>query len=63
VIVALCAQGYSPADAARLGVFIHGLAGDIAAIGVRKTGVIARDIIESLPEAFDDLEEYKSYFL
>ena len=63
VIVALCAQGYSPADAARLGVFLHGTAGDLAAMGVRKTGVIARDIIESLPDAFEEIEEYKLYLI
>lgn len=56
VIVALCAQGYNPADAARLGVYLHGAAGDIAALGGHSSGLIARDIIECLPDAIDEIE-------
>jgi ADP-dependent NAD(P)H-hydrate dehydratase len=52
VIAALMGQGMSNFDAAVLGVYVHGLAGDIA---VKKTGqisLIATDIIDSLGEAF-----------
>ncbi|HDY89967.1 MAG TPA: NAD(P)H-hydrate dehydratase [bacterium] len=52
VITALIGQGLSRFDAAVLGVYIHGLAGDIA---VKKTGqvsLIATDIIEALSNAF-----------
>ena len=49
VITSLLAQGYNTIDAAILGVFLHGLAGDIAA--KNKATIIASDIIEKLPEA------------
>lgn len=55
IITALAGQGLNSFDAAVLGVYIHGLAGDLA---VKKTGqvsLIATDIIESLGEAFKKL--------
>jgi len=52
VITALIGQGMSNLDAAVLGVYIHGLAGDIAAEKTGQVSLIASDIIESLSEAF-----------
>lgn len=52
VITALIGQGMSDFDAAILGVYIHGLAGDIAAEKTGQVSLIATDIIESLPQAF-----------
>jgi len=52
VIVALMAQGLSNFDAAVLGVYVHGLAGDIAAKKTGQISLIATDIIEALGEAF-----------
>ncbi len=52
VIIALMGQGLSNFDAAVLGVYIHGLAGDIAAEKCGQVSLIATDIIEFLPEAF-----------
>ena len=52
VITALAAQGLSDFDAAALGTYIHGLAGDIAAQKKGQLSLIATDIIESLPNAF-----------
>jgi len=52
VITALIGQGLSNFDAAVLGVYNHGLAGDIAAAKLGQVGLIATDIIESLPQAF-----------
>lgn len=52
VIAALTGQGLSDFDAAVLGVYIHGLAGDIAAKKVGQVSLMATDIIEALPEAF-----------
>ncbi len=51
-ITALSGQGLSNFDAAVLGVYIHGLAGDIAAEKVGQVSLMATDIIESLPDAF-----------
>ena len=52
VIASLAGQGYAPLDAARMGVFIHGKAGDLAAEELGEMSVIARDIIKKLPAAF-----------
>jgi len=51
-ITALIGQGLSNFDAAVLGVYIHGLAGDIAAEKTGQISLMATDIIESLPQAF-----------
>jgi len=51
-ITALMGQGLSNFDAAVLGVYIHGLAGDIAAEKVGQVSLMTTDIIESLPDAF-----------
>jgi len=51
-ITALVGQGLSNFDAAVLGVYIHGLAGDIAAERVGAVSMMATDIIRMLGEAF-----------
>jgi len=50
VITALMGQGLSNFDASVLGVYVHGLAGDIAAKKTGQISLIATDIIGSLPE-------------
>jgi ADP-dependent NAD(P)H-hydrate dehydratase len=52
VITALLGQGLSNVDAAVLGVYIHGLAGDIAAERVGQVSLMTTDIIEALSQAF-----------
>ncbi len=52
VIAALVGQGLPPFEAAKLGVHLHGLAGDIGICGKGVHGLIASDIIENLPSAF-----------
>ena len=52
IVTGLLAQGYIPAEAARIGVFIHGLAGDLAAIDLGHSSLIASDIIKYLGHAF-----------
>jgi NAD(P)H-hydrate epimerase len=55
LITGLIAQSYPPATAAIMGVFIHGLAGDIAS---KKTGghaLLAGSIIENIGKAFKKL--------
>lgn len=51
VLSSFLGQGYHPKQAALCGVFHHGMAGDLA--GAKKNrGLIASDIIESIPETF-----------
>ena len=52
IIASLIGQGYDVFDASQLGVYIHGLAGDIAANKKGELSMIASDIIEYLPDAF-----------
>ena len=52
LLAALIGQGLELFSAARLGTFLHGEAGDIAAERVGETSLIASDIIEALPDAF-----------
>ena len=55
VITALLAQKLSPENAARIGVYIHGLAGDMAAIKRGNEALIASDIVDNLGSAFKKL--------
>lgn len=59
IILSLLAQGYTQADACRLGVFLHGLAGDMAANRLSEESMTASDIIDSLPDAFRKLHSLK----
>ena len=52
VITALLGQGLINFDAAVLGVYIHGLAGDIAAEKFGQVSLMTTDIIDSLPDTF-----------
>ncbi len=52
VIAGLLAQGLEPFAAARLGVHLHGLAGDLAVKETGPHGLIAGDILAALPRAF-----------
>ncbi|HCI54565.1 MAG TPA: NAD(P)H-hydrate dehydratase [Bacteroidales bacterium] len=52
IILSLLAQSYRPADAALVGVYIHGLAGDIAAGKRGMESIIASDIADNLGEAY-----------
>jgi ADP-dependent NAD(P)H-hydrate dehydratase / NAD(P)H-hydrate epimerase len=53
----LLAQGVAALDAACLGVYLHGLAGDIATERLTARAMMAGDITEALPEAWHRLEE------
>ncbi|MBX2967569.1 MAG: NAD(P)H-hydrate dehydratase [Cyclobacteriaceae bacterium] len=55
ILTALLAQGYAAIDAARLGVWLHGLAGDEARRKSGSRGLIASDFIDCLPAAFSGL--------
>jgi ADP-dependent NAD(P)H-hydrate dehydratase / NAD(P)H-hydrate epimerase len=58
VITGLLAQGYPPADAARLGVYLHGHAGDLALQFGSRESLIASDIIQYLGAAFRYVTRY-----
>ncbi len=52
IILGLLAQRYDPLDAARIGVYLHGLAGDLARKEQGEEALIAGDIVEHLGKAF-----------
>jgi hydroxyethylthiazole kinase-like uncharacterized protein yjeF len=51
MIAGLLAQGLGPGPAARLGVCLHGLAGDLAAGVVGQEAMVASDLMAQVPEA------------
>ena len=57
IITGLLARGYKPQDACVVGVYLHGLAGDIAAHDLGEESLTASDIINCLPHAFKRLKE------
>lgn len=52
IIAGLMCQGMEPFGAARLGTHLHGLAGDLAVESVGEVSLIAGDLIDYLPMAF-----------
>lgn len=56
IIAALIGQRMDPFEAAILGVFLHGLAGDYAAEELGRWSMTALDVIDYLPEAFREHE-------
>ncbi|HQE13408.1 MAG TPA: NAD(P)H-hydrate dehydratase, partial [Flavipsychrobacter sp.] len=56
IILALIAQNYEPKEAAIMGVYLHGLAGDKAVEKLGMESLTASDLIQYLPEAFKSLQ-------
>lgn len=56
LIGGLLAQRIAPVDAAVLGVYVHRLAGDIASEAMTERGMIARDVIAAIPQAWRIIE-------
>jgi hydroxyethylthiazole kinase-like uncharacterized protein yjeF len=56
VIGCLLGQKMKPFDAACLGVWIHGRAGELAGARMGRRAVLARDVVEALPQAVRELE-------
>lgn len=57
IISSLLAQGFnSPLEASLLGVYMHGLAGDIAAGDKGEHSLLSSDIIDAMPGAFNRLQ-------
>ncbi len=57
ILLSLLSQGYSAEKAATLGVYLHGLAGDLAAEDLSSESIIASDIINCIGKAFKMLRE------
>lgn len=57
ILTGLLARGYGRREACIVGMYIHGLAGDLAAREVGEESLIARDIIRCLPHAFRKLKD------
>ena len=57
ILLSLLSQGYTPENAAVLGVYLHGLAGDIAAEESGYESIIASDIINCISKAFKRIKE------
>lgn len=55
LVTAFLAQGLEPFAAAQLGVYVHGLAGDLAAGEVGPVALIATDLVRFLPAAIETL--------
>ena len=57
MVLALLAQGYESEQAAFIAVYIHGLAGDMAAGKLSMTAMTSADIADSLPQAWSQMTE------
>jgi ADP-dependent NAD(P)H-hydrate dehydratase / NAD(P)H-hydrate epimerase len=57
MLTGLLAQGYSSLESCLIGVYMHGMAGDIAAKEIGMDGMTAGDIIGVIPKAWEKLRE------
>ena len=57
IITGLLARGYQPKEACMVGVYLHGLAGDLAAADLGEESLLASDIIRYLSRAFKRLKD------
>lgn len=56
IIAGIVAQKIEPYEASKMAVYLHGLAGDVAAKSKTEPGMIASDIIETIPQALQLLD-------
>ncbi|HLE33150.1 MAG TPA: ADP/ATP-dependent (S)-NAD(P)H-hydrate dehydratase, partial [Bacteroidota bacterium] len=57
VVAGLWAQGMQPIDAASSGVWLHGRSGDLAAAKLGERSLVAQDLIDFLPNAFQSIRD------
>lgn len=55
IIAGLCAQGFSLSEAAKLGVWVHAVAGDKVAETMGEVGLLASDLLNVLPYILNEL--------
>jgi ADP-dependent NAD(P)H-hydrate dehydratase / NAD(P)H-hydrate epimerase len=55
ILTGLLAQGYSPREACLLGVYLHGLAGDLAMAAIGERSLLASDLIDYLGKAYQSI--------
>lgn len=58
IITGLLARGYAPNHAAVLGVYLHGLAADLCLKKNHVESLLASDVIEKIPKAFNKMDGY-----
>lgn len=56
IVLALLAQGYNATDSAIIAVYLHGLAGDMAAAELSQTAMTSADLISYLPKVWLNME-------
>ena len=57
IITAFLAQGYNPFIAAKIGVYVHGLAADITLKTQSMESMLITDVIENLGLAFKEISK------
>jgi len=57
ILTGLLAQGYNAEQTCKLGVYLHGLAGDIAATKLGHEALLASDIVNQIGAAFQFLKK------
>jgi NAD(P)H-hydrate epimerase len=57
ILTGLLSQGYSPGEAALLGVYLHGLAGDLAAEVWSQESMLASDLTDCLGRGFMEIQK------
>jgi len=58
IIAGFLARGMDCFNAAALGVYVHGMAGDMAAARLSRTSLAPEDLLDALPNVFSKLEQY-----
>ena len=56
IITGLLAQGYSALQAAKIGVYLHGLTANISVTTINPRSFVASDIIDNIGKAYFDIE-------
>jgi NAD(P)H-hydrate epimerase len=57
ILTSLLSQSYSPGEAALLGVYLHGLAGDLAALSWSEETMLPSDLTDHLGKAFGHIQK------